>query len=670
MTTVISLCSNMTASPGDLTALPERRIHCSTGKILIGNREFMSASEALLAYLQQFDGKLRTKQQQDAYELLLVRSKMASHRSRAIDNDLKDSLQDLRHMKLKKLLEKKKNEQIGLRREVEDALSRSANLLDRINDDDSAVTHCVSDIGSMTTDTLLSINPTESNRNIVVDEDGKRKHVYSYHTPRSRTRTVGSIPVKPNKHALSSRRSSVDSAIPTSVLKHMNKRSSSSNSGLASRHSDPSEILKRMRSRSVSPSPVHLRHGNPRSSQLAPDWVCDLDASSGKSIPSWVNTLDASLEDMRRQLAGGRPAPSWVQDAEKSDITVDSLLLNGRRDISFNKSGHEKSNLTDSRPGLNFSDLATSGISKYSDKHSFLPSGLKDLAPRARSLDDSDNLLQNSNPGFKVYSAATSSKDRTLGKEILAESDQLKTSLDRYLERLEAETRSSPQRAAAKSKMAAVPRCSSMESGSHSTDGKHQPHSDITGASPILKDSNWNMSVLSEEPTFSPARVRFSPKKPDTGAELHQSPSTDVVLDGDRSWEHPVGAYKSPVYVDDRKHIGSALRSGKKIPSPTLTGSEQPGSIEALKNMLFKLQAEESTSATGTMSSKSMTNPLDLPALQDYNFQVEPGGQSLEKALVHLSRLKTLVQTSQAPSDSASTVTVATSLMTGSELTS
>ncbi|XP_067665727.1 uncharacterized protein [Haliotis asinina] len=645
----ISPCSNMAASPGDLTSLPERRIHCSTGKILVGNREFMSASEALLAYLQQFDGKLRTKQQQDAYELLLVRSKMASHRSRAIDNDLKDSLQELRHRKLKKLLEKKKKEQTGLKREVEDALSRSANLLDRINDDSSTVTHCVSDIGSMTTDVLLSINPTDTNRNTIVDEDGKRKHVYSYHTPRSRTRTVGSIPVQTNKPALSSRRSSVDSAIPTSILKHMNKRSSSSNSGVASRHSEPTEILKRLRSRSASPLPLHLRHGNPRSSHLAPDWVGDLDTSSGKSVPSWVNTLDASLEDLRRQMAGGRPAPSWVHDAEKSDITVDSLLLNGRRDIVLNKSGHDKSNLTDSRPGLNFSDLATSGISKYSDKHSFLTGGGKELAPR--SLDESDKLLQNSNPGFKVYSAATSSKDRTLGKEILAESDQLKTSLDRYLERLEAETQSSPHRTS-KSKMAAGPRCSSMESGSHVMDGKHQPHSDITGASPILKDSNLNMSSLSEEPTFTPARVRFSPTKQDIAADLHQSPSTDVVLDGDRSWEHPVGAYKSPVYVDDRKQIGSALRSVKKTPSPTLTGSEQPGSIEALKNMLFKLQAEESTSATG---SKTMSNPLDLPALQDYNFQGEPGGQSLEKALVHLSRLKNLVQTSQVPSDSAST---------------
>ncbi|XP_046571305.1 uncharacterized protein LOC124279522 [Haliotis rubra] len=666
MITVISPCSNMAASPGDLTSLPERRIHCSTGKILVGNREFMSASEALLAYLQQFDGKLRTKQQQDAYELLLVRSKMASHRSRAVDNDLKDSLQELRHRKLKKLLEKKKMEQTGLKREVEDALSRSADLLDRINDDSSTVTHCVSDIGSMTTDVLLSIKPTDTNRNMVVDEDGKRKHVYSYHTPRSRTRTVSSIPVQTNKPALSSRRSSVDSAIPTSILKHMSKRSSSSNSGLASRHAEPTEILKRLRSRSASPLPVHLRHGNPRSSHLAPDWVGELDASSGKSIPSWVNTLDASLEDLRRQTSGGRPAPSWVHDAEKSDITVDSLLLNGRRDIVLNKSGHDKSNLTDSRPGLNFSDLATSGISKYSDKHSFLTGGGKELAPRARSLDESDNSLQNSNPGFKVYSAATSSKDRTLGKEILAESDQLKTSLDRYLERLEVETRSSPHRAG-KSKMAAGPRCSSMESGSHVMDGKHQPHSDITGASPILKDSNLNMSSLSEEPTFTPARVRFSPTKPDIGADLHQSPSTDVVLDGDRSWEHPVGAYKSPVYVDDRKQIGSALRSVKKTPSPTLTGSEQPGSIEALKNMLFKLQAEESTSATG---SKTMSNPLDLPALQDYNFQGEPGGQSLEKALVHLSRLKNLVQTSQAPSDSASTVTVATSLMTASGLSS
>ncbi len=77
----------------------------------------MSASDALFAYLQQFNRKTRTKQQQDAYELLVARSKMASRRSRSLESEVKDSIQALRQRKIKQLMSKKKNEQTGLRRE-------------------------------------------------------------------------------------------------------------------------------------------------------------------------------------------------------------------------------------------------------------------------------------------------------------------------------------------------------------------------------------------------------------------------------------------------------------------------------------------------------------------------------------------------------------------------
>ncbi|XP_064608485.1 uncharacterized protein LOC135472753 [Liolophura sinensis] len=96
----------------------------------------------------------------------------------------------------------------------------------------------------------------------------------------------------------------------------------------------------------------------------------------------------------------------------------------------------------------------------------------------------------------------------------------------------------------------------------------------------------------------------------------------------------------------------------------TLSGGSQPGSMEALKNMLFRLQSEASTTQQEGYEERDMAvrcrdlavqciqiddvddviDPDRLSVADDFN--TGPGAECLERALVHLSRLKTLVQSS------------------------
>ncbi|OPL32699.1 hypothetical protein AM593_09009, partial [Mytilus galloprovincialis] len=106
------------------------------------------------------------------------------------------------------------------------------------------------------------------------------------------------------------------------------------------------------------------------------------------------------------------------------------------------------------------------------------------------------------------------------------------------------------------------------------------------------------------------------------------SPDTDIVLDGDRPWEKQV-AFKSPVYVDEDT-------SDSDVKAPTYTGRHQPGSLETLKNMLYKLQSEESTGSRAekllaAQEQLNLSNEELEDALRDYNFDDEPGGKSLKK---------------------------------------
>ncbi|KAM6986253.1 lung adenoma susceptibility protein 2 [Aplochiton taeniatus] len=109
------------------------------------------------------------------------------------------------------------------------------------------------------------------------------------------------------------------------------------------------------------------------------------------------------------------------------------------------------------------------------------------------------------------------------------------------------------------------------------------------------------------------------------------SPScTDDLLDAERSWDNPRAA-------------GSC--------SPSSSSRKHPGPVEALKQMLFSLQAVEQEVTMG-QSSPPLAEPLQQDStpqkpkdeVEYEDFDTAPGGQSLKRALHHLGRLKSLVE--------------------------
>ncbi|XP_034402813.1 lung adenoma susceptibility protein 2 [Cyclopterus lumpus] len=109
---------------------------------------------------------------------------------------------------------------------------------------------------------------------------------------------------------------------------------------------------------------------------------------------------------------------------------------------------------------------------------------------------------------------------------------------------------------------------------------------------------------------------------------------------------------------------GSAAASGSATEAPPFRGAQawvsslpennlfkQPGPVEALKQMLFRLQAVEAElqrrqPASGAPTLLAGLQTVEAPVQQRPEAQLErvPGGPSLQRAMHHLSRLKVLVE--------------------------
>ncbi|CAH1796346.1 unnamed protein product [Owenia fusiformis] len=143
------------------------------------------------------------------------------------------------------------------------------------------------------------------------------------------------------------------------------------------------------------------------------------------------------------------------------------------------------------------------------------------------------------------------------------------------------------------------------------------------------------------------------------GGKAIESPSTTVVLEGDRSWEKPI-PYKPPAINTPDKMEQHQYKTHEtfKTYSPRLSGTDQPGSMEALKVMLFKLQDVQSTFDTtdGNLFDVSSHPSADIEPItadkqkdifsvensesQSEHFSNEQGKEKLERAFAHLSKLK------------------------------
>ncbi|XP_028829895.1 lung adenoma susceptibility protein 2 isoform X2 [Denticeps clupeoides] len=140
---------------------------------------------------------------------------------------------------------------------------------------------------------------------------------------------------------------------------------------------------------------------------------------------------------------------------------------------------------------------------------------------------------------------------------------------------------------------------------------------------------------------------------------------TEEILEGDHSWDNPPVMFKSPVPVgsceDPLRHKETLTDSKEEILGSSSSGyssRRHPGPVEALKQMLFSLQTvehkvaqhkdpeAESRLGSGWTTSliqnkETITDKECKMVLADC--EMAPGEQSLQRALHHLGRLKSLV---------------------------
>ncbi|XP_078617109.1 uncharacterized protein LOC144885189 isoform X1 [Branchiostoma floridae x Branchiostoma japonicum] len=155
------------------------------------------------------------------------------------------------------------------------------------------------------------------------------------------------------------------------------------------------------------------------------------------------------------------------------------------------------------------------------------------------------------------------------------------------------------------------------------------------------------------------------------------SPDTEEILSEERPWERHTN-FRKPQPINKQnntrdRRLGGNKRTGiigdflhdvmdedhSESKEETLTGGEQPGPVEALKNMLFSMQSVQASTArlaNGVGSDDSedeqtyLGEDTDIPSPVEGSpeqFRTEPGAQSLGRALHHLSRLKLLVTTDE-----------------------
>ncbi|KAM4841225.1 lung adenoma susceptibility protein 2 isoform 4-T5 [Thomomys bottae] len=133
------------------------------------------------------------------------------------------------------------------------------------------------------------------------------------------------------------------------------------------------------------------------------------------------------------------------------------------------------------------------------------------------------------------------------------------------------------------------------------------------------------------------------------------SPCSLDKLEAERSWDNVPVSFKSPVPVNSdspqetskaksaRDFLEDFLNNDKQ--SSTLSGGKHHGPVEALKQMLFNLQAvQESFNQNKTTETKEDINQdsEDFSKVQLKENMI-PITRSLQKALHHLSRLRELV---------------------------
>ncbi|CAL1537289.1 unnamed protein product [Lymnaea stagnalis] len=708
MMSVKSYSSSTSSMSSTSSYLPKCRIRCSTNDIVVGDQNFQSATAALQVYLQQFEqlskddnknigtnlsielflnggvqsSSLREHQLQTSDKkfpsqkclnglrssgLLLTASGItiqgedddveklltskSNHHTAKKQEEITDALKEIKIKQLLKEATRKSQNQVktGLQEEVEAALIRSAKLLEKVTRGEPA-THTGSCASSVATDILLLDSATNSS-NV---EEKPTGHIYSYHTPRPQGHTFAhSLHVSGSQishdQSRGRRKQLINhTSIPVShQLPPQGKRSISSSSVQSTRGLKSSDILQQFRSRSLSPG-VKRNDFSP----FVADMTEQLNSVGRTFVPSWIGEENVSeISDSLWTLKTpeevttdrAKKVPSWIREVDGSDGSETDLVINSASEISSSGAGQHRTNgnagnmTGDSRPGLHFSDLVTSSLN--TPKNYRLTSEGNIKSTKRLPLHHSTPL----HPKHKSPLIKRSENRPILDGECdtrgvfhtgnLSSTDKMTESIDQLL------VSSSSQPVSSSSSDAG----SSLDTLALLT-GKTQPRAALTNISTIYSDLGSRSVYTSPGPSALNGAVRPGHR---------QSQESLDGMDGDRPWETLTNSFKPPVQVENMDSAFSQPghdASTTKNVEGTLSGRKQPGSMEALKHMLFKLQAEEKTTQEASNQSQTDSSITSqdkmalIPGLQDYDFKQEPGGQSLEKALVHLNRLKELVK--------------------------
>ncbi|WAQ98359.1 hypothetical protein MAR_022732 [Mya arenaria] len=619
-------------------ATSQYKIRCKPATVLIGDREYLSATDALEAYLGQYERQgLTTKPayKRTVNDLLNPKSSLHLTAERSLDTGIRATDTELRLADQKEAVNEslyKMKKSVALKAEVDEALNKSQELIKQINADNIPKTiHCPSDVGSLTTDILVSMNPLDGYSDnqdpgaggVVAQPTWKSKHVFGYKRPRNRrSKTLSSLQIahdmmglieeQPNQSFTAQPHEKSVTFQTDMVAKSHSKYDDEvsillGESPNTSRHGRSPNKSLRERSRSVSPSILkrerHLFESGLRNKPI-PDYYTDFNSSAAKA-PSWIDTMNLSdvsdTDWKKRDFTVSKPPPSWVNDIDNSDITSVISAPKPAKKLAFE-------DLLRPLPVIN-----TQQNSSYnSDANDTLPApGLtyKDLLGDTSQLANTPNKQRSGSP--------------TLSEKLTNLKTKTNEALKRYHHRVQQDIDlDTPSRGSNPYSGDGVPRCSSLDTAALIA-GIPPLGNDISGASPI-KPARDNDSTITAR--GSPGKDRRGRSlSPGCGRGRSRSPDTDIVLEGDRPWEKTV-SYKPPVLVSaDRRAGNDAQVSKLKAEAANLGISVPVGEVPE-----------------GRKSRKQAGNN---PTLEDYDFQGEPGGQSLEKALVHLDRLKTLVNT-------------------------
>nr|XP_055036623.1 lung adenoma susceptibility protein 2 [Misgurnus anguillicaudatus] len=158
----------------------------------------------------------------------------------------------------------------------------------------------------------------------------------------------------------------------------------------------------------------------------------------------------------------------------------------------------------------------------------------------------------------------------------------------------------------------------------------------------LFKDDKIGSLIFRAEQMLNSSSLGLC--EPVTEHNNNDSGDMEDSLDADRSWENPPVTFKSPVTVGGADEQSQSEEQQRNLSSASgssgYSSRKHPGPVEALKHMLLRLQAVEHNI---NQSNTSDTQREEEEQLDREENDLNRSGESLQRVLHHVDRLKTLV---------------------------